>query len=196
MRGRNANRHTQQNASERGVWGERTDVPGLGSIMSVRGTGTVDMELPVVNFGYSFNLPPDSDAEVIMLSLGGDVNDRVALPVLPRDAQYQWPPGTGGMQHPTDAERRIEFNDDEIWLRDGTFVLGTDRAMRITIDGDNVSIQVAGNVSLSTGGDLSVDAGGDIALSSGSLTHNGVNVGNSHRHGGVDPGPSTTGGPQ
>lgn len=36
---------------------------------------------------------------------------------------------------------------------------------------------------------------GNVAASGGTLTHNGVNVGDNHQHSGVESGPSNTGGP-
>ena len=184
-----------QDATERGMWGERTDVPGAGSIMRVRGTGTTEVELPVINFGYSFNLPVDSDAEVVMLALGGDPNNKVALPTSPRDQQYQWPVGTGGVQHPSDPNRRIEFNGDETFLRDGTFVVGSNREVTITVDGANVIISTGGIANIQAQS-IVLNAPGGVEINSATLIHNGINVGETHRHDGVDPGPGLTGLPQ
>lgn len=179
----------------RGVWGILEHVIGVGSIMSVRGTGTVDSELPVFNFGYSFNLPADSNAEVIMMSLGSDVNDKIAIPQLPRDAQRHWPEGTGGIQHPVNPSRYLEFNDDETHLRDGKFVIGSNREVVITVDGTNVTITTGGKATIEAGS-MELNVAGAVEINSASLTHNGVNVGETHIHSGVDPGPGTTGGPQ
>lgn len=232
----------QQDGIERGMWGLRTYVDGAGSHMSVRGTGTLDEEVPVINMGYSFNLPKDSNAEVVMLALGSDTNDKVALLTIARDLQYQWGEGQGGIQHPTDPNRRIEFNGDETWIKDGTYILGHDRAVKVTVSGQNVVIDMGGNSTLNivgdasvniqgsatvavdgdatlqidgdmtaaVGGDSSVTAGGTMALQSGgdmtltaanvsidsgNLTHNGTNIGDDHRHRGVDRGGSSTDGP-
>jgi hypothetical protein len=189
----------RQDATERGQWGERVNVDGAGSVMSVRGTGTVDEEVPIFNLGYSFNLSKDYNAEVIMLSLGGDVNNKIALPQLPRDKQHQWAENTGGIQHPTDASRRVEMNEDETFLRDGKFVVGSNREVTITVDGSNVTINVAGGGDLTFGGPLKITAD-DIDFVSGTLTHNGINVGDTHVHSqGSDSGGDTevnTNGPQ
>lgn len=186
-----------QDTAERGVWGERTDVEGAGSIMRVRGTGTTDFELPVMNFGYSFNLPPDSNAEVIMVSLGSDINDKVAIPTIPRDKQYQWPVGTGGVQHPSDPGRRIEFNGEETLLRDGVFVIGSNREVKITVDGSNVTIETGGEANFKASkfrfdGDMEIS--GDISTT-GTIENNSKNIGSTHVHDGVDSGPSNTGAP-
>ncbi len=177
-----------QDGTERGVVGVTenvTDAAGnaAGRIMSVRGTGTVDLELPIFNFGYGFTLPTDSDAEVLMLSLGNDVNDKVAVPQLARTAQRQWPENTGGVQHPTDPARYVEFNAEETHLSDGTFVIGAAREVTITVDGTNVTISTAGNATVTASGDMTLAAGGAMALTSnGVLTHNGADISNTHTH--------------
>lgn len=180
-----------QDSVERGQWGALEYVAGAGASFTVRGTGTTDFEVPLMNLGYGFNLPDDSNAEMIMLSLGSDVNDKVVLATLPRDVQHQWGAGEGGVQHPTDPERRLEFNANETHLVDGTFVIGSNREVVITVDGTNVNITTAGTATVNAGsavvnadttinGDLSVN--GNFATQGGSHTHNGTNVGSTHTH--------------
>lgn len=197
-----SSRRDQQDHVERGTWGAREDVAGAGSIMSVKGTGTVDLEVPIFNLGYSFNLPADSDAEVLMLALGSDVNDKIALPQIPRSAQRQWPVNTGGVQHPTDAGRYVEFNENETHLNDGTFVIGSNREVTIVVDGTSVVITTAGNatvnardVDVSATGNMNLTAAGVVEISSPILTHNGTDIGDTHTHGGVDTGFGNTGAP-
>lgn len=185
-RGRVAGRYSQQDQVTTEVWGERTDVDGAGSVLSVRTTRGDDEELPVVNFGYSFNVAADTDTEVMTLNLGADPNAKVAIPILPLSSQRQWPVGTGGVQHPTDAGRYIEFNGDETHLSDGTFVVGSNREVTITVDGSNVTI--------STGGNMTLQAQA-VEITSNTLTHNGQDIGENHTHSGVDTGVGTTGAP-
>lgn len=187
---RGRNRDLQEQVV-RGLWGEVEEVPGAGRVMSVRGTGTIDYEVPILNTGFGFSLPANSDAEVIMLSLGSDVNDRVALPTLPRDAQHNWAPGAGGIQSPTDPERRVEVNEDETHLTDGNYSFGPNREYRLQIVGGAAILTVAGGLTLD--GDLTVN--GNVNLNGGAVTHNGTNIGDTHTHGGVDPGPGNTGAP-
>jgi len=215
-----------QDYVERGVWGSLVYIPGAGASMAVRGTGTLDEEVPLLNLGYGFNLPANSDAEMVMLSLGSDVNDKVVIATIPRGLQHQWGEGQGGVQHPTDPARRIEFNADETLLTDGNYVFGPNRSIRLDLVGDdatinlagggtinittdgeitvggNISITVAGNATVAVGGSASITAGGaltiaapSVEITSGTLRHNGVNVGNTHTHGGVNVGGSNTGGP-
>lgn len=52
-----------------------------------------------------------------------------------------------------------------------------------------------GDFGISTGGTVSITAS-DIALESGTLTHNGVNIGHTHTHPGIEPGPDNTDPPE
>lgn len=202
----------------RGVWGSLEYINGAGASLTIRGTGVVHEEVPLVNLGYGFNLSDDSDAEMILLSLGSDVDDMVALASIPRDLQFAWPAGQGGVQHPTDPSRRLHFGEDT-WLTDGTFVIGANRSHTLVVTGSDAvittaggqtinigadgTINISGNATVSVGGSVSIAAGGALSISaasvdisSGSLTHNGVNVGDTHTHGGVLSGGSNTGVPE
>lgn len=90
------------------------------------------------------------------------------------------------MQHPTDPERRIEFNANDTHHTDGVHSFGPNRELTVTV--------VGGNVTLAFSGDLTITAG-NVEITSGTLTHNGTDVGNTHTHGGVDPGVGNTGAP-
>lgn len=64
----------------------------------------------------------------------------------------------------------------------------------------NVNVIHDGNLVTQTGGTVAVTAAGamtltaaTVAIVSGSLTHNGVNVGSTHTHSGITPGPGNTG---
>lgn len=61
-------------------------------------------------------------------------------------------------------------------------------APSIDMEGD---VSVAGNFTVEGAG-----GGGDVNITSGTLRHNGVNIGNTHRHSGVTTGGGNTGGPQ
>lgn len=148
-----------QDGIERHVYGaqEYTDA---GAIIRVRGTGTVDEEAVVLTQGYSFNLPQDYNTEVFLLASSSDTTLKYALMSLPRDKQRPWAEGVGGVQHPTDPERALEFNAKRTYVDDSKFAT---RGGVLEIDGDNVIIR--GNLRVS--GDLvvngSIVAGGDIS---------------------------------
>lgn len=174
-----------QDYVERGVYGEWEAVPGAGAMMSVRGTGTVDAEVPIFNLGYSFRLPNNANAEVVMLSLGSDVNDKVALPSLPRAVQHQWGEGEGGIQHPTNPDRRLEYNTTETWLKDGNYKLGDNKEVEVVVAGGQVTINVTPGVvinapNMTINADTTIN--GTLAVNGPSMTHNGTNVGDTHRH--------------
>lgn len=173
----------QQDGAERHVWGQQTYVDGAGSVVSVRGTDTLDEDAPVLNMGYSFNLPQNSNAEVFLVSMGSDTNLKMALLTIPRDKQRKWPEGAGGIQHPTNPDQFIEVNDEGFVLQHGKLTLGPTGGVTIEVDGDNVVI--TGNITVR----------GNLQVEGSSMTHNGVNVGDTHRHGGVDTGPGSTQGP-
>lgn len=160
----------QQDGYERGLWGEIQYVQGAGAVMSIRGTGendgTLDEEVPILNTGYGFNVAKNTNAEVLMLSMNSDTNQKYVVPTIPRDKQRQWPESTGGVQHPTNPDKFVQMDDDRIWLKDGTFALGNNQELKVTI--------IGGNITLSTDG--------EIDIRSSKLTHNGVNIGDTHVH--------------
>jgi phage baseplate assembly protein gpV len=73
----------------------------------------------------------------------------------------------------------------------------------VTFNGGFIQLDTAsGNVTLKSPGNVTIEAAGDvkitaanIVLESGSLTHNGKNVGHDHVHSGVVPGGGVTGAP-
>lgn len=185
----------QQDGYERGLWGEIEYVDGAGAVMKVRGTGvedgTLDEEVPLVNLGYSFNVPKDYNTEVVMFALGSDTNQKYAMPTLPRDKQRKWPENTGGIQHPTNADKFVQLDDDSIWLKDGVFHVGNDKEVKITVSGGGATIEVnefkvvAPNIKLE----------GNVEVT-GQLKNNGINVGSTHKHTGVTVGAGISGTPQ
>ena len=74
----------------------------------------------------------------------------------------------------------------------------------VTIEsGKTVTVESAGAMTLKSGGSVTIESSGtvkinasSIALESGSLTHNGTNIGQSHSHSGVRSGSSFTGPPK
>jgi hypothetical protein len=110
-----------QDGIERHVWGEQEYLDGAGSIIRVRGTDTQDEEAVVLNSGHSFHLPKDSNTEVFLLAGGSDTSQKFAMLSIPRDKQRKWKEGTGGVQHPTDPARALEFNDKRSYIDDTGF---------------------------------------------------------------------------
>ena len=78
-----------------------------------------------------------------------------------------------------DGSKKVHLTDGSI-----NAVFGSSS---IVINGDSVKITAGGN---------SITINGSGVSTTGNLTNNGTNVGSGHVHGGVQSGPSTTGGPQ
>jgi hypothetical protein len=172
------NRDMQDNM-ERHVF-SRLEHTDAGAIVSVKGTGgTEDIEMPVLYGGYGFNLEDDTNAEVIAVEVNSDSGLKYAIMSLPRDKQHKWAKGHGGIQNPLDPERRIEFEKDGVWIKEGVAFLGDEKQVKVTVSGGTLSIEFDGTV------DFKCDQ----------LTHNGKNIGDDHKHSGVETGGSNTGNP-
>ena len=179
----------------RTLWKSMTFRANAGPFVTVQNVEGLDRDIPVITLPVGFSLDDDTDAEVITVSASSDANNRLALPTIPRDKAHEWKPGTSGIQSPVDPDRRIEIEGDNIWIKDGKVTVGHGKEVTITASQGNVTISVAGNATISASGTLSVSASGGIAFSGPSLTHNGTNIGSTHVHGGVQPGPGTSGTP-
>jgi hypothetical protein len=62
------------------IWGELKYSSSGGSYIKVKGTGTEDQEAFVVHGVGGFNIPSNSDAEVLLLSGSSDSNKKWAIP--------------------------------------------------------------------------------------------------------------------
>lgn len=142
-----------QDQVKRAVFSKQEFVDGAGSILKVKGTGYQDEEVPLINIGVSANFDDDENTEVFLVSSGSDTNLRFALLTIPRDKQRQWPKGTGGVQHPLDPEKAIEFNQKRTHLTDGNYAVGSGEF-------EVLNGQVYFRCSVSIEGDLAV--GGQI----------------------------------
>lgn len=87
----------------------------------------------------------------------------------------------------------IKLGSSTFTLRDGSVEVD---APAVTIKAPNVAIE--GNVSVtgsfSSSGGMTV--AGSLAVNGASVTHDGVNIGSDHRHGGVEGGNNRTDGPE
>lgn len=62
-------------------------------------------------------------------------------------------------------------------------------------EGHRITLKAGGKIVIE-GSTLDIKMSGAVSIQSSSLTHNGVNVGDTHRHGGVRGGPDTSSTPQ
>lgn len=57
------------------------------------------------------------------------------------------------------------------------------------LDGTTIVLDGGGNIVVSCGGDITFQAGGKVSINSASLDHNGVNIGDDHKHVSAPSGP-------
>ena len=123
---------------------------------------------------------PEVDEQVVLLCPSGELTQAIALPALYRThtppRPHGWPPGDPTLR-PRDPDHQVtEHGDGALFTYD--------RAQhRYT-----VRLPAAGRVEFAVGGHT-------LVLDASGLTHEGVNVGSTHTHGGVDAGPARTAGP-
>lgn len=81
----------------------------------------------------------------------------------------------------------------------GNVVVSAAGDASVSADG-NITVEAGGDIGLSAGGELNVSASSmnvaaDVAISGGSVTHDGKDIGKSHKHAGVTAGGAQTGVP-
>lgn len=99
-------------------------VDGAGAVVKVKGNGTEDEEVQVIHIGMGFNLPDGTDAEVVLFSGGSDTNYKLALMTIPHDKARKWKAGRGGVQHPLDPAKALEFNEKRAHLKEANCAIG------------------------------------------------------------------------
>lgn len=112
-----------QDGVERFVWGEMEYLE-TGAVMKLRGNGTEEEEVLVLNIGQSMNFPKDKNTEVFVLASGSDTGMKFALLTIPRDKQRKWAENTGGIQNPTDPDKAVEFNSKRTHATESNFAVG------------------------------------------------------------------------
>ena len=126
--------------------------------------------------------PYENGEQVCVFAPGGNLSAGVILGSIHSDAHAR--NGDSADVH------RIDYAN-------GDFI-EHDRAggkLTISLAGD-LEIIAGGNVTITAGGDAAIAAGGTIENTSASLTHNGTNVGDDHKHEDVTPGTGKTGEPE
>lgn len=146
----------QQDGVETQTWGTIEYVDGKGAVLKTNGTGTIDEEVTLINTGYGFNIPQDSDAEVTVLSAGSDTNGKYAMPHIPHEMQRPWKENAGGVQNPLDPNKCLEFSPNMTHIRDTLVALCESGILEIQ-DGGEVIIR--GNLRIQG----EIQAGGNIS---------------------------------
>ncbi|ATQ67917.1 MULTISPECIES: hypothetical protein [Methylosinus] len=128
-----------QDSTERHTFNEMTFGSG-GATVAVKGNGTEDDDCVVLALGGAImHLPKGTNAEVILLSGGGDNNAKFALVVGPRDKQYASQPGEAWTQDPMDPNKRIGFTANGVRIvgtQSGTIAIGDNGAVEVDKDGN------------------------------------------------------------
>lgn len=114
-----------QDGVERFIWGKLEHF-NTGATIKLRGNGTEEEEVIVINSGQGMNFPENHNTEVIVIASGSDTNMKFALLTIPRDKQRPWKEGTGGVQNPMDPAKAVEFNDKRTHLTEGNVAIGMD----------------------------------------------------------------------
>jgi hypothetical protein len=116
--------HDVTDGIERHVFSEQEYLKEAGSIVKVKGTDSEDQEAPVLVGSVSFNLKKDHNTEVFLLASSSDTTLKMAVMTIPKDKQRRWEEGSGGVQHPTDAEFALDFSDKLAHLTKNKFAVG------------------------------------------------------------------------
>lgn len=113
-----------QDGMERFVFGKLTHLDS-GAVVKLRGNGTEEDEVRVINIGQGMNFPENHNTEVLVLVSGSDTNMKFALLQIPADKQRPWGEGKGGIQNPMDPDKAVEFNDKRTWVTEDNFAVGS-----------------------------------------------------------------------
>lgn len=122
-----------QDGWETQLWGQ-VEYTNNGAYMRVRGNATEEVDVAVLNTGFGMHLPKDSNAEVIMFSMGSDPNNKMVIQTIPFDKQRAWKENASGVQAATAKDRALEFNEKRAWLDDLAIALGRTGLIEI-VDG-------------------------------------------------------------
>lgn len=123
----------------------------------------------------------DEGEQVVMVSPSGDPSQAVIV----------------GSIATQDKQAADKGNIHRTVYPDGTVVEYDDEAKAYKMDvaqGGSFALNIGGGVSIhANGGDIKIKAPGAFDIESATLTHNGKNISDSHRHSGVEPGGGNTG---
>lgn len=122
--------------------------------------------------------PPSVGQNMTVVAPAGDMRQAVAIPLT-------W---SNQNESPSDSqdENVLTFGDVRITVNEGEtrFEIG---GLTMSITGEHVRVDV--------GGFAFRVSGGGLAMAGGAVGHDGQNIGSTHRHPGIMPGPADTGTP-
>lgn len=136
------------------------------------------------NYGMS-SFPPVAGTDCLIGFLGGDRSQGIILVAESRKFRYQ-----------NLKEGEVVLYDDlgNVFLfgREGVSIVGK---TRIDVTAPDVEVVASNSATVVSGGSSITIDGSGVAIVSPRLTHNGVNIGASHTHSGVQAGNGNTGMP-
>lgn len=122
----------------------------------------------------------EAGEQVIMASPSGDLAQAVII----------------GAIATTESQAGAKGNTHRVKYPDGTVIEYDHEAKRYKVDiaeGGAFALNIGGGASITgSGGNLTISAPDGIDLQSEKLTHNGKDIGDTHKHGGVEPGAAIT----
>lgn len=158
------------------------------------GGGGFFLRFPLRPGDFGWIKANDRDISLILQSQGGEdwpnterlhsFSDAVFIPDTVRDWAIDEADSAAVVLQSTDGTTKISIADGTVTIAAPTVAI---QAEALTIDAD---VTITGAVD-STGG---LVLSGDVEIT-GALTNNGVNVGSTHTHGGVEPGSGQSGPP-
>jgi hypothetical protein len=185
----------------RSIMGEmNTSAPGVVvEFDAARNRAVVRPTLPKrVADGTELAAPTIAEVPILWPSMGGAV---LTMPVKPGDQvwlQFSQRSLDGWLQDndaAPDDPRRFDMTDAVAYPAGGRNVAAVDTSGAVLSFGASKIRMTEASIEISVGGISWVMTAGGITQTGGTLTHDGLNVGSTHRHGGVQSGAAQTSGP-
>lgn len=124
-----------------------------------------------------------------------DVGEQVLCVFLPSGVEQGFV--VGSMYSTSDATPAASQTKHVVEYKDGTREeFDTSSSTKKTTVGTTEVLQDANQVVIKAGAVQAVISASGLAVTGGTVTHNGTNIGDTHVHGGVEPGGSSTSVPQ
>jgi phage baseplate assembly protein V len=160
--------------------------------MKVRGLAseTLDKVVRVQPYGFTSNPPKGSTG--LLLALGGRA-DRSMLLGIEKDDVRPKAQAAGHVAIYDGAGQIISLVEQKVRIKGASEIKSEVGAASITHNGTSVEIAAGGTTITIDGSGVTIQ--GSFAASGGTFAHNGHDVGSTHLHTAVTPGPSLTGPP-
>jgi phage baseplate assembly protein V len=159
--------------------------------MVMHGEHRADVEV-LQPFGMGSVPPPGS--LMVVLAVGGDQGDLVGLPVAtPGKRMGKMKPGESAL-YGHGGQRMHMQEDGSIDIQSGVKVTLKAPILDADIAGTRLTLDASGATIVKGGVTVKVTADG-VAITGGTVTHDGKDIGKTHKHTGVTPGGALTGVP-